>query len=736
MTQPRPQPRLRSTRQPLHCARRALRGTLAVAFGSLGSALPVAAETLLPEITVKSVQEAPNGRLPLDAPTATGSRLGLTPRETPATINVIDRETIDARGARDTVEAVASLPGITYHGTPGSGGVLSLRGFSSSQVSQLFNGIDVGYIIATFPVDSWLLDRVEVLGGAASFLYGSGAVGGAVNFVSKQVTREALRQDVLARAGNFGQYQAAYGINAKLDVPGRPQYFRVDASLQGRDGYVERTDERSGVVAASWLVDLVPGLSHTLAWEYQQKIQQPYWGTPLRNPTTDARFDPATRYKNYNSLDGNYDQEVQWLRSIVDYRVSDRTELRNTFYYYDAERNYLDVESYRYNASNTLVTRSSAFATKHGQSLHGNKLELLHRDTLAGMPTVTSAGLDLNRNKQTRYPAPTISPVGNVDPVNFITENYFTIPGTLPATNPDRSNRVYTTALYAENQTHLLPQWSVLSGIRTEEIKLAVVNYRAVDAANPRYFETRYRPTTGRVGVLFDITPAANVYATYSTAADPPAGILSTTNYGPIQNWDLTTGKQLEIGSKFDFLNGRGNATFAAYRIIRKNLSTPDPNNPNVSLPIGAQSSRGIEAQVGVRLTPQWLLQGNLALVDAQYDTFIQNVVGVAVSRAGNRPTNIPDRVANLFVTWEPHPAWAASVALRYVGDRFGNVENTQRFDSYVLCDANVSWRIDAHNTLTLRGRNLADQVYIISGGGQVRIGEPRAAELALRSSF
>lgn len=694
------------------------------------------AQAVLPELTVGAAAEPPNARLPLDQPTATGSRLGITARETPATINTLDRDTIDARGARDTIEAVSSLPGVSFHGTPGTGGVLSLRGFSSSQVTQLVNGIDVGYIISTFPVDAWLLDRIEVLGGAAGFLYGSGAVGGAVNYVSKLANREPLRQDALLRLGNFGQYQAAYGVNARLAVPGAAHHLRIDASLQGGDGYVDGTDERSGVVGVSWLADLAPAVSHTLAWEYQKKIQQPYWGTPLLNPTGNAQFDPAIRFKNYNSSDGNYDQEVQWLRSILEWRVSDRTEVRNTFYYYDAERNYMDVESYSYNAANTLVTRGSAFATKHGQSLHGDKLELLHRGTLGSMPSVTSTGIDVSRNKQTRYPAPTVATVNSVDPVNFVTELYFSIPGTTPATNPDRTNRVYTTALFAENQTRFLPQWSVVTGLRTEEIKLAVQNYRTVDASNPRYFEQRYRPTTGRVGVMFDLTPTANVYATYSTAADPPAGILSTTNYGPIQDWDLTTGKQIEVGSKFDFLDGRGNATLAAYRIERKNLSTPDPDNPNVSLPIGAQSSRGVEAAAGLRLSPQWSFQGNVAWVDAQYDTFVQNVGGKAVSRAGNRPTNIPDVVGNLFVTWDPDPRWSVATSLRYVGDRYGNVENTQRFESYVLWDASVSWRIDPRSTLTLRGRNLSDEVYIISGGARVRIGEPRSIELALRSTF
>lgn len=511
-----------------------------------------AAEPTLPEITVKGVQDPPNARLPLDTPSLTGSRLGLTPRETAATINIIDRETIDERGARDTLEALSRAPGIIADAPPGSGGSVSMRGFSSSQITQLFNGIDVAYIIAAHPVDSWLLDRVEVLGGASSFLYGQGAVGGSINYVSKLATRQPLQHDSLVRMGSFGTHQVAYGINGTLGGAEGRHHVRADVSYQGTDGYVDRTDGRSTVFAGSWLADLTPQLSHTLAYEYQAKDHQPYWGTPLLNPTTDGKINEATRFKNYNTADGAYEQTVQWLRSILEYRVSDKTQIKNTFYHYDAERDYRNVETYRFNATNTQVVRSNTLAQKHGHSVVGDRIELLHKGMIGDKPSTSSVGLDFSRNKQTRYPTSLSATVSTVDPIDFPLENFFQIPGVTPATNPDRTNRVFTQAVYAENLTRFAHRWSLLSGLRMEHIKVDAVNFRAVSAANPAYFQRTYNPITGRLGVMYDIAPTANVYATYSTAADPPAGILTTTNYGAILDWDLTTGKQLEVGSKFD----------------------------------------------------------------------------------------------------------------------------------------------------------------------------------------
>ena len=118
----------------------------------------------------------------------TGSRLGLTPRETPASVTVVDRSTIEARGAQDTQEILRAIPGVSAHNAPGSMSA-SYRGFTGNSVTQLYNGITVHYGSATRAVDSWIYDRVEAVGGASSFLYGSGAVGGSLNYITKTAER-------------------------------------------------------------------------------------------------------------------------------------------------------------------------------------------------------------------------------------------------------------------------------------------------------------------------------------------------------------------------------------------------------------------------------------------------------------------------------------------------------------------------------------------------------------------
>ena len=684
--------------------------------------------------------ERPNERLPLDIPTATGSRLNITPRETPATIQVIDRETLETRGVRDTTEAVRGAAGITAAAPPGSAGAITYRGFGTTQITRLFNGISVAYdAIAARPIDSWHVDRVEILGGPASFLYGQGAVGGVVNYVTRTATRTSEEYDALASYGRYNSYRAAAGANHKVGGEDAWNWFRVDASFSGSDGYVDRTDHDSRIVSASLLSDLTDRLSHTLAIEAQQEDRSPYWGTPVLNPVTNGRIDPRTRFVNYNASDGLFDQLVVWTRSILEYRLSEEGKITNTIYYYDADRQYRNVESYRWNSANTMIDRRSSYATNHYQRLLGDRLEYSDTLQLFGRSSQWAIGVDASNNEQRRDPSRESSSalVSTVDPYNPVVDTYSSF-SQATGTSPARKNRLDTVALFIENRTEIIPQWSLMLGGRYESIALTSKNLRTPTAAEPARFDRYYSPLTGRLGLMYDYSDTLGFYVQYSTAADPPAGILTTTDLTSIQNFDLTTGRQIEVGSKFDFLDGLGNGTISFYDIERSNLVTKDPDNPARSIPVGRQSSRGVEGTVGLRLSEHWSFQGNLALLEAQYDKFEETVGSTVVSRAGKVPNNIPRRVANAWLTWRPIDAVESGVGARFVGSVYADTANTIKASDYDVWDAYAAYNLGKTLSLTARVRNLADETYAVwtTGTPMFIMGEPRAYELTLRMKF
>lgn len=709
--------------------------TLAALAGAASAQSADPLTPTLPTVEVSDATQTP-GLLPLDTPVETGSRLGLTPRETPASVTVVDRSTLEARGAQNTQEALRAIAGVTAHDAPGNIGV-SYRGFSSGSIAQLFNGINVQYSIAARPVDSWIYDRVEAIGGPSSFLFGSGAVGGSINYLTKTPERSDFAEGQV-RVGAYGLKEVSLGLNRRLGASdGTParHHARLDFNHRDAGSWVRGTETRATQLAASLLSDLGGGATHLLAYEWQHEhVDRPYWGTPLRTPAVGRLgVDPGTRFQNYNSTDGLYAQRVQWLRSVTQWQATPTLQLTNTLYAYDALRDYRNVETYRFNAANTQVARSAAFLQRHDHQVVGERLEGRQQGTLLGRRSDWAFGLDVNVNRQTRFPNSLSGTVNTTDPYDPVVERFFDIPGMAPGFHADRTNKATTAAVYLENRTALVPTLHLVTALRHERISLDLTNRRAVTAALPATFSRSYQPTTGRMGLVWDIVPGANLYAQYATAADPPSGVLSTASFADvINNSRLTSGRQAEVGGKLDFWDGKGTATLALYTITRSNIATQDPDRPGVTVLVGEQSARGAEIAVGLRPSPRWQVQANLTHVDAQYEQFVQG----GVSLAGKTPTNTPATVANLWLAYALTPTLQASAGVRHVGKVYADAANTQWWPSYTLLDLGLAWKLNPTTTLSGRVRNATDRVYAANVGSQAYLGAPRTLDVALHVAF
>src|SRR5690606_11122193 len=171
-------------------------------------------------------------------------------------------------------------------------------------------------------------------------------------------------------------------------------------------------------------------------------------------------------------------------------------------------------------------------------------------------------------------------------------------------------------------------------------------------------------------------------------------------------DFDLSTGRQGELGAKLQSADGRSDATLAAYRIVRRNLAIADPGNPGQTLPVGRQSSRGLELAFGWRPLDSLAQDGNLAWVGARLDDLTESVGGTVVSRAGNRPANTPARVCNLWLEWRPLQDWTLGAELRAVSSRQADTANTLRVPGYATLGAHLAWQAGPRTAVVLRGRN------------------------------
>ncbi|ODB35011.1 TonB-dependent receptor [Pseudomonas mosselii] len=709
--------------------------TLALLVGSATCAWAQDDTLTLPASNVTATADQPKEAttLDLDRPIESGSRLNLSARENPASVSVADRKTMERIGARNFQDAANALPGVNASAPPGWGGYVSYRGFNGAQISQLFNGINLQYGATARPVGAWIYDRVELLGGPSSFLNGSGAVGGSLNMITKQANRDEDSFEGRVSYGRYDTLETSVGFNKALNSGDGPRHYaRLDYSRTNTNGYIDRQENGAGNLAFSLLSDINEQLSHTLAIEYlEEKEDSPYWGTPVLQPAVGTlHIDKHNRFNNYNVEDGRYEQRTRWLRSITDYRIDDSNQLRNTFYHYNGQRDYRNLEVYRYNASNTNIARSGGYRQRHDQEVNGNRTELTHQGQLFGLASDWAFGVDYSRNQQTAYPL-SKGAFDIIDPNGFQPDHFLDIPGMDAPRAKGRSTTTDTTAGFVENRTRLTDQLSLISALRYDHI-----DFDVVDHVSRAKLDRRWDAFTGRLGLVYDLTSNISLYTQYSTSAEPPGGSLTGASLSQVGDFDLSTGRQVEVGSKFDFLDGRGSATAAAYRIVRKNISVPSSTVPNTTEQAGQQTSTGLELAASFKVTPKLLAAGNFSWVNAEYDEFNETIGGVVYSRKGKHPVNIPDRVANLWLTYDLAPGWQVGADARYVSSVYANTANTAWVPSYTVYGLSMTHDLDKHVQLSARLRNLTDEVYarfIHQTNTQYYLGEPRSLEVAVQ---
>ncbi len=698
-------------------------------------ALPAAAQTDTTTLERVSVTGAANG---LATPAGSNSRLGLTLQQTPASVTVIDREALEARGAATTQDLLKGVPGVVFADPPGSAGSVFYRGFGSGSLAQLYNGISVQYdAIAARPVDSWIVERLEALGGPSSFLNGSGAVGGTINVITKIADQSGDISRLWLGVGD--KAQAAASLQRSL----AGSVLRVELNRSSGALWTQGQDRDAWQASASWRLPLAAGLTHTLAVERQhEKLTQPYWGTPMLRAADGSvsgqlRFDPGTYGKNYNVVDGRYQQDVTWARSLLDWQLSPQTRFTHTLYHYDALRDYDNVEVYTFKNNNSQVERSSALLQRHDQQVIGSRAELAHRTLLGGLRSDFALGWDWSYNEQTRFPLSVNGPFDLTDPYKPRDTFFLQTPGVSKTYTPGATNLLHTFALFAENRTELGEGWALVSALRADRIALDVRNHRVVTSTNPALFTTQFKPLTGRLGLVKDLSKDWQVYAQASTAADPPAGLLATAGFSALRDFDLTKGRQVELGSKLGFDQGRGWATLAVYDITRKNLSITDPNDRTKVIPVGAQSSQGVELSANWRSGTQWTLGTQWSYTRARYDNFVETVGTSTVSRAGNQPANVPAVVAGVTADWRPSDALTLGADWRYVGKRYANTANTIWDEGYQLLGFSASLRITPQLTARARIDNATDKRYVASLSSSLPyMGAPRSISAALDLRF
>ncbi|MBR0788375.1 TonB-dependent receptor [Bradyrhizobium manausense] len=679
------------------------------------------------------------------------SRLGLTVRETPATVEVISAETMREQGYRTVSDVAQGAVGVTAGDNPAEPSAFSMRGFTNSQINTLYNGIKIGpQNMTSRIVDTANLEAVEILKGPASLISGEGAAGGAINFVTKQPHTGPIRNEADFSYDSLNSFRAYYGSGGSTNVQGLD--YRFDVSRSSLNGFADDTNTRTLDVSGQLNYRISDSLKVWGAIEYREDRGKAYWGAPLvpvafsgshatagivsgtyiasngsnLGPIT---IDDRTFNTNYNVLDNrNVAQEV-WLRGGFELKLAPDLTLKSQAYAYGAERSWFNNEVEAFNTATNTVDRSR-FYVAHSQRLVGNITDLTWDANIAGfdnrlVTTLSSSYLDFVRPGAANFPGDSVD---LVDPVR----GFYGL-----LTTKQQTARIDNEALSFEDRLKLTRTFSLIGGLRVEHIGLDRNSTDVNGLENANFpFSKSWAPVTGRIGYTWEAVPGLTFFSQYATGADISANNIFL--LAPTQNLDLTTARTYETGVKHVLWDNRAEWSFSAYDIVRKNVyAAAGGQTLNIA---GRQESKGVELAGAIRPIEPLRLWGNIAYVDARYADY--DFAGGSFS--GNTPPNVPRIVANAGASWRFFTPWPVEIGItgRHVGDRYNSDANTVTMNAYTVGD--IYAFVDIPRTvfnavdqarLTFRVRNFTDKRYAIWGDpfypDQILLGAPRTYEIS-----
>lgn len=702
-----------------HSNKRMLACLIALAF--LPHWVQAAEEATLPAVVVTATPEM--GRL--EEAASTGSNLDITRFQTPASVDIISRRQLEERGDTTLINAITRAPGLSSMPHPGNGGssVVS-RGFTDTvSVMRLYDGMrQYGGAGITFPFDTWSIERIEVLRGPASVIYGEGAIGGVINVIPKKPTRGAIKNEVQAAVGTDQTRRLAFGSGGAIN---KSLSYRLDVSGDRSDGWVDMGDYSNRTFSGAIQLDVSSDLNLRFSTAYGRQKPVRYFGSPL----VEGRQREAMRNRNYNVEDSTIEFKDHWTDAIATWTPNADTTVRSRVYHINSDRHWRNAERYVFNPATRLIDRSDNTEILHDSSQTGNTTDATFKGSLFGLKNQVSVGFDVNSSSFKHTNNTYVGSSPSVDPLapvpGFFTSQFPTI--------PRYSIKARQYSVFAEDKLDVSEQWSVLGGLRYDH---ADVSRRDLVAGSLAYDKT-FANAGWRLGTVYTLSPELALYGQYSRAADPISSLffLSSANSA----FDVAKGRQAEVGLKQSFLDKKGEWTLAVYEIRKDNLLTRDSTNPARSIQVGERSSRGIEGTLAYSFAPGWQLDANASVLDAKFDDFTESVGGRPVSRAGNVPPDVPRRLANVWLSWNFLPDWMASAGMRYVGERFADNANTLRMPSYTTTDLALRWKMTPETTLTLRGFNVFDKAYFTTAyytTTQWLHGADRRFELVLNHRF
>jgi iron complex outermembrane recepter protein len=664
----------------------------------------------LPAVTVVANTEPESATGPITGYVAkrsvTGTKTDTPIIEVPQSISVITADELDDKGITTLSSALEQTAGVTVNPYGFDSRALDwvmLRGFDGWYTSSYRDGLiqNVGLTFLGVQTEVYGLERIEVMRGPSSVLFGKGDVGGVVNRVSKLPNANATRE-IVVQVGSYGRTEVAVDMGGTLgsdELQYRLVGVGLDTGTQESYSNGTRMDQKRQYLAPSLTWKPTSQTTLTLQMEHlrddsSDDVQYVTGADGL--PTNVKEGDP-----NFSRIKTNSDAIGYQLDHTFDSGWTLRNKLRTAYRSMDKHhivswldstgttllrRARHDVESVRETAMDTSVSKTIQSGSMQHALLFGVDIDHTRAQWSRWQNMTTS--LDMSNP---------IYGISIAEPVTQVADTQFT------------STQI---GVYAQDQIKLDERWGLTLGLRHDQVKS-----ETDDRFNTSQSNQTDSATTGRVGLTYKLTADWVPYASYAESFVPNVGIDAAGNaFVP------SDGKQVELGMKYMPEGSATSFTAAVFNLEKTNVVTYDSQTYEARQ-IGKVRSRGLELEMKSAIAPRWQLTSSFTALNMKV------LASANSSEVGHMPILTPTQTASLWLDYKfaaPVPGLSVGAGLRHVGKRWNDASNTSSEPAYTLLDAAFRydtgpWRFAVNVTNLLNKHYYSGQAYGIYYRGAER---------------
>lgn len=669
---------------------------------------------LLPGVTVQAAHpgdyRAPNA--------VSATKIDAALRDVPQTVNVVPASVLRDQHATSIQDALKNVPGVGFSTGDGQRDQVSIRGFTAI-ADQYVDGIRDD---ALYFRDLSNIERIEVIKGPASVLYGRGSSGGLINRITKQPGIDG--GEIGVSYGSWADRRGELDIGHRFGDAGSA--WRLTGAAEDANSYRDPQFLKRRAIAPSVLLNLGQDTTLLLQADYLQDRRVTDFGIPAYHGRP-VNVPVGTYYGAANARDvDTSESKVKSTTATLTHAFNDHLSLRNALRWYDytLDRNNTLPGAVNEQAGTVTLNRSNVYRHEHGWF---NQTELNQRLEGGQVTHDILYGVELGRQDKSLLNRS----ANGVATVDLFNPQLPVLP-LLVARTPSSDNlgRFDTAAVYLQDMLSIGTQWKALLGLRYDRFKQETENRLP---GQPSLARTD-KALSPRAGVVWQPSAAQSYYLSWSRSFQPSGEAFALA----ANNADIAPERthNTEAGAKYDLLDGRATFTAAVFQLQRSGIKTTDPLTQQV-LPIGEQRTRGIELSGAADLSDGWRLLAGYAYLDARITHSVALDAGRPIQ--GKRATLTPRHSGNVWATRAFAEHWQLGGGLNLVGARQANPGNTVTLPGYVTADLMAQYHTGPIS-LQLNLTNLFDTRYIVSGhGSNANLnlpGAPRAANLTMRYRF